>query len=157
MVIGVCLDSAWAAPQEPDPFRAQSLERVSHDIEYMASDEMGGRKPGTPGIKMCEDFLVEEYKKIGLKPLENGTYLQELVVGETRVIDKAQTKLVLQGPDDKTMELDLGKEYQQLRALKNFDLSSELVFAGYGISAVEDHNYDDFGDIDVEGLSLIHI
>ncbi len=157
MVIGVCLDSAWAAPQEPDPFRAQSLERVSHDIEYMASDEMGGRKPGTPGIKMCEDFLVEEYKKIGLKPLENGTYLQELVVGETRVIDKAQTKLVLQGPDDKTMELDLGKEYQQLRALKNFDLSSELVFAGYGISAVEDHNYDDFGDIDVEGKIVVII
>ncbi|MFK7767378.1 MAG: M20/M25/M40 family metallo-hydrolase [Mariniblastus sp.] len=160
LAMGVCFNATWAAaPQESDPFLSQSLKRVSHDIEFMASDEMGGRKPGTPGIKMCEDFLVDEYKKIGLKPLEDGTFLQEFVVKEIRQIGKSkkQTSLVLSGPDGKEMDLELGKQYQQLMPLKDFDLSSDLIFVGYGITAVEDHNYDDFGGIDVEGKIVVII
>jgi len=76
----------WTADQT-------ALKRISHDIEYMASDEMGGRKPGTPGIKMCEDYIVSEFKKAGVKPLDNGTYFQELEVAGPRRLLKEESAL----------------------------------------------------------------
>jgi len=134
----------------------EALERITYDIKYMASDEMGGRQPGTPGIKLCEDYIVAEYKKAGLKPLADGTYFQQMEVGDTRTVDKEATALVLKGPDGKEIKMDLGENYQQLICRKDFDLSSDLVFVGYGISA-DEHNYNDFANIDVEGKIVVMV
>ena len=149
-------EQAEDAKPEYENLDPAALKRITYDIKYMSSDEMGGRQPGTPGIKLCEDFIVAEYKKAGLKTLENGTYFQEMEVGNTRTVDKEVTSLVLSGPDGKKTELDLGENYQQLICRSNFDLSSDLVFVGYGISA-DKHNYDDFAGIDVEGKIVVMI
>lgn len=143
-------------PQEAESAREASLKQVSFDIQYMSSDEMGGRQPGTPGIKLCEDYIVAEYKKAGLKPLEDGTYFQEMEVGNTRVVNKKETALVLKGPNDTEIKLKLGKDFQQLVGRRDFDLDTDLVFVGYGISA-EEHNYDDFDGIDVEDKIVVMI
>ena len=132
------------------------LDQISHDIEYMSSDEMGGRQPGTPGIQLCEDYIVAEYKKAGLKPLENGTYLQPMEVDQTRTVDKEETALTLKGPKETKLKLTLGDEFQQLLGRKDFDLSSDLVFVGYGISA-EEHNFDEYAGIDVDGKVVVLI
>lgn len=147
---------AKAAEKKEVSIDQDALKQVTYDIKYMSSDEMGGRQPGTPGIKLCEDFIVEEYKKAGLKPLENGTYFQEMEVGNTRIVDKAATALALKGPDDAKVELKLGKDFQQLLGRRDFDLSTDLVFVGYGISAPE-HNYDDYKGLDVEGKIVVMI
>ncbi|MEM7784294.1 MAG: M20/M25/M40 family metallo-hydrolase [Planctomycetota bacterium] len=135
---------------------SKRLERVTYDIKYMSSDEMGGRQPGTPGIQLCEDYLIAEYKKAGLKPLADGTYLQSLEVGGKREIVKDSTKLILTGPNDTKLDLKLGENYQQLLGLRNFDLDTEVVFVGYGISA-DEHNYDEYQDLDVEGKLVVLI
>ena len=140
--------SEWTA--DPD-----ALKRVSHDIEYMASDELGGRKPGTPGIQMCEDFIVAEFKKAGVQPLESGTYLQQVNVPGPRKILRADSALALKGPDGQSISLQLGENYQQLNTVrKKTNVSGELVFAGYGISAKE-HLYDDFENVDVKGKIVV--
>ena len=134
-----------------------ALQRVTHDIEYMASDEMGGRKPGTPGIKLCEDYIVAEFKKAGVKPLDDGTYFQPLEVPGPRKLVKADTALTLSGPDDQSITLELGSDYQQLNTVRNkIDVSGELVFVGYGITA-KDHNYDDFQGVDLKGKIAVLI
>ena len=135
----------------------EALKRVTHDIEYMASDEMGGRKPGTPGIKLCEDYIIAEFKKAGVKPLDNGTYLQPLEVPGPRKLIKTDSSLTLSGPDNQNITLDLGSNYQQLSTVRNkTDVSGELVFVGYGITAKE-HNYDDFRDVDLKGKIAVLI
>ena len=140
--------AAWTA----DP---EALKRVSHDIEYMASDELGGRKPGTPGIQMCQDFIVAEFKKAGVQPLDDGTYLQAVEVSGPRKIAKAASALELTGPDEQSVVLQLGENYQQLSTVRNkTEVSGDLVFAGYGISA-EEHLYDDFKDVDLKGKVLV--
>ena len=132
-----------------------ALKRISHDIEYMASDELGGRKPGTPGIQMCEDFIVAEFKKAGVLPLEDGTYLQALEVPGPRKLIKDESTLALKGPDGQSIVLELGENYQQLSTARNkTNVSGDLVFAGYGISA-EEHLYDDFQNVDLEGKVLV--
>ena len=141
---------SWTADSE-------ALKRVTHDIEYMASDEMGGRKPGTPGIKLCEDYIVAEFKKAGVKPLDDGTYFQPLEVPGPRKIIKTDTSLTLSGPDNQNITLELGSDYQQLSTVRNkTDVSGELVFVGYGITANE-HNYDDFQGVDLKGKIAVLI
>ena len=138
----------WTADQT-------ALKRISHDIEYMASDEMGGRKPGTPGIKMCEDYIVSEFKKAGVKPLDNGTYFQELEVAGPRRLLKEESALKLMGPNDQSITLQLGENFQQLSSVRNkTKVTGDLVFAGYGISA-EEHNYDDFRGVDVKDKIVV--
>ena len=140
--------SQWTA----DP---EALKRVTHDIEFMASDEMGGRKPGTPGIQMCQDFIVAEFEKAGVLPLENGTYLQAVEVPGPRKIVKAESMLTLAGPDGQSVDLKIGENYQQLNTVRNkTKVGGDLVFAGYGISA-EEHLYDDFKDADLKGKIVV--
>ena len=152
LICGVAVGQQQVAPK----LNQAALDQITYDIEYMSSDEMGGRQPGTPGIQLCEDYIVEEYKKAGLKPLEDGTYLQSMKVGRTRSVNKDETALSLKGPDGKTLELKLGEDFQQLLGRKEFDLSSDLVFVGYGISA-DEHNFDEYADIDVEGKVVVLI
>ena len=142
--------------QQAPTNNSESLKRVTFDIKYISSDEMGGRQPGTPGIQLCQDYIVQEFEKAGLKPLENGTYLQQMEVGNKRLVNQEEASLVLKGPNDEIVDLELGKDFQQLIVRDDFDLASELVFVGYGISA-EDHNYDDFAGVDVEGKVVVLI
>ena len=133
----------------------EALKRVSRDIKYMASDELSGRKPGTPGIQMCEDFIVAEFKKAGVKPLDSGSYLQAVSVPGPRKMIKTDSTLELKGPDGKSIELQLGENFQQLRTVRNkTNVGGDLVFAGYGITA-EEHLYDDFQNTDFEGKIVV--
>ncbi|GAA4335997.1 M28 family peptidase [Flaviaesturariibacter amylovorans] len=48
---------------------------------YLASDELGGRRPGTPGIEKAAAFIADEFRKAGLQPLPGATgFLQEFPV-----------------------------------------------------------------------------
>lgn len=63
------------AQQKPDQQIAISeVERIE---KVLASDEMQGRRAGSPGIEKAASFIAEEFKKAGLQTLNNsGTYLQ---------------------------------------------------------------------------------
>lgn len=132
------------------------LDRVTHDIKYLASDEMAGRQPGTPGIKLAEDFIVEEYKKAGLKPLENGTYFQEMEVGNVSKLKSDSVKLVLSGPNGIVLHPEIGKDWQALTSRRGFKVDQDLVFVGYGITA-EEHNFDEYKGIDVKDKIVVLI
>lgn len=137
----------WTADQD-------SLARVSNDIKTLASPEMAGRQPGTPGIKLAEDYLVAQYQAIGLSPLKNGTYLQEFEVGQSATVDAETSTLVFRGPNDQKIELAIDQDWQLLTSRGDFQLSSEIVFVGYGISA-EEINFDEYSGIDVEGKVVV--
>ncbi|RYZ16715.1 MAG: M28 family peptidase, partial [Chitinophagaceae bacterium] len=48
---------------------------------YLASNELAGRKPGTPGSEKAAAFIAEEMRKAGLQPLPGATgFLQEFSV-----------------------------------------------------------------------------
>ncbi|RYY39492.1 MAG: M28 family peptidase [Chitinophagaceae bacterium] len=48
---------------------------------YLASDELAGRRPGTPGSEKAAAFIAEEMRKAGLQPLPGASgFLQEFSV-----------------------------------------------------------------------------
>ena len=136
---------------------AEALERVTQHIRYLASDELGGRQPGTPGMELAEKYILDEYKKIGLKPFSEETgFIQPFGVGKTRKLDKEGTSLVLNGPDGMTMELELDEQFRPQTSREDFDVTGSLVFVGYGIKATE-HNYNEYEDVDLEGKIVVMI
>jgi len=50
--------------------------RMLKDLEFLASDELGGRRAGTPGNARAREYLVEGFRSAGLQPLA-GSYTQE--------------------------------------------------------------------------------
>ena len=54
-----------------------SAKRMLATVKYLAGDELEGRGLGSAGIEKAAQYIVEQFKKAGLKPAgENGTYFQ---------------------------------------------------------------------------------
>ena len=53
---------------------------------YLASDELAGRKPFTPGIEKAAKFISAEFEKAGLKKT-NGSYLQSFPMYQSKVLN----------------------------------------------------------------------
>ncbi|WP_298304740.1 M20/M25/M40 family metallo-hydrolase [uncultured Erythrobacter sp.] len=68
-VICVSLAACATVPRGPDPqaVRDAIAARMMRDIEVLASDEFGGRKPGTPGGEKTIAYIVDRMQQIGLQ------------------------------------------------------------------------------------------
>ena len=71
--------------------QAQQIDKIitrseTERIEtYLASDELAGRKPFTPGIEKAAKFISEEFEKAGLQKT-NGSYLQSFPMYQSKLL-----------------------------------------------------------------------
>ncbi len=145
--------TTFAQVNDNQTSRDRALKQLSYEIKYLASDELGGRQPGTPGIVLAEKFIVDAFKKAGLKPPKGQDhYFQEFSVGSTRYLDKEASSFAINGT-----ELKLGEQFSFLQGRRPYDIDAEIVFLGYSINADEDHNYNEFRDADVQGKLVVVI
>jgi len=136
--------------QLPDIDAAAVLEHT----KVLSSDKFEGRAPGTMGEELTVSYLVDQFKKIGLKPGNtDGTYVQKVpLVGITPtpaplVFTKGKQQLTLKWKDD---VVAWTKQVADLVILDK----SDLVFVGYGVVAPE-YNWDDYKGVDVKGKTLV--
>jgi Zn-dependent M28 family amino/carboxypeptidase len=129
--------------------------RMLADIKTLSSDEFEGRAPGSKGEELTVKFLQDAFTKIGLQPGNtDGTFVQPLpLVG----ITASNTRpLSISGQGKKATfkwrdELVAWtRRVTDTASLEN----SEIVFAGYGVTAPE-FNWDDFKDVDVKGKTIL--
>ena len=72
--------------------RAQNANNVINSNEVqriestLASDDMRGRRAGTPDIDKAASFIVDEFKKAGLQPLRGNSFLQEFSMLRPKMI-----------------------------------------------------------------------
>ena len=123
-------------------------------VTEFSSDEFLGRKPFTRGEEKAVDFLINEYKRIGLEPAINGSYIQEVPMVEVKTMPDEKMKINLRHA---SLELNYKDDYvafsKQLVDEINFS-NSEIVFAGYGIVAPE-YDWNDYEGINVKGKTVI--
>src|SRR6516164_4027670 len=126
---------------------------LSH-TKVLSSDEFEGRAPGTKGEELTVNYLVDQFKKIGLKPGNpDGTYVQKVpLVGITPtpaslVFAKGKAQLTLNWKDD---VVAWTKHVADVASLDK----SDVVFVGYGVVAPE-FNWDDYKGLDVKGKTLV--
>ena len=134
----------------PDP----DVDAVLAHTKVLSSDEFQGRAPGTRGEELTVNYLVEQFRKMGLKPgNSDGTFIQKVpLVGITPepaplVVRHGSTEQRLAWKDD---VVAWSKHVAPSAAIEN----SELVFVGYGVVAPE-FNWDDYKGLDVKGKTLV--
>jgi Zn-dependent M28 family amino/carboxypeptidase len=130
------------------------MAAVLAHTKALASDEFEGRAPGTAGEDRTVGFLVDQFKKAGLKPGNtDGTYIQKVpLVGITPspaplVFKKDAATQTLKWKDDVVA-------WTKHVAPSASIADSELVFVGYGVVAPE-FNWDDYKGMDVKGKTLV--
>jgi Peptidase family M28 len=76
ILVALCLSTiSFSFCQSIDKvINAQEVERIE---KRLSSDEMQGRGTFTPGIDKAADFIAEEFKKAGIKPVKGSSYMQE--------------------------------------------------------------------------------
>jgi Zn-dependent M28 family amino/carboxypeptidase len=129
--------------------------RLLEHIRVLSSDEFEGRAPGSKGEELTVKYLEDEFKKIGLRPGNtDGSYVQDLpLVGITGANSRALT--VTGGGKKTTLKWrdEVVAWTRRVADTASID-NSELIFAGYGVTAPE-FNWNDFKDVDIKGKTII--
>jgi Zn-dependent M28 family amino/carboxypeptidase len=129
--------------------------RILADIKVLSSDEFEGRAPGSKGEELTVKFLEDAFTKIGLRPGNtDGTFVQALpLVGITATNTRP---LTISGHGKKTTfrwRDDLVAWTKRVADTASIE-NSEIVFAGYGVTAPE-FRWDDFKDVDITGKTIL--
>src|SRR5580698_8129942 len=133
------LTSALAAVLFSFPLLAQAPAQTDWDaagakwwshVEYLASDELKGRLPGTPGFEQATQYVVEQFKAIGLKPAGGDGYLQPIKLLSLRT-DNAKSSIELESAGKRT-SLEVGKDITlSPHVTQGPAVDAPLVFIGY--------------------------
>lgn len=123
---------------------------IRADECFLASDELEGREITERGQKVAALYIKTQFEKNGLKPI-NGSYYQKIKV--LKIYPPKNPELIINS--DSIISAKLFEEFYPSSEGRIIpEISGEVVFAGYGITA-PDFNYDDYRDIDVKGKIVL--
>ncbi len=155
-----CVLSLTASAQIPESIlkdlSSVDSNRIKAHVAYLADDKLLGRKAGSPGYKMAVDYVVEQYKKMGLQPAgENGGYLQEVYLRNSK-INPETASLTLTLPSGEQKQLQWGVDYvfTPHPEKESVDFNAPLVFVGAGFDTPQ-INFEDYRNIDVKGKIVV--
>ncbi len=81
------------------------IENLKTGITYLSSDQMEGRRTGTPGEKMAYEYLSDQFEKSGLQPKGNeNSFIQSFDINEGKEILPTTHLLI----DDSSIEINDG-------------------------------------------------
>lgn len=131
IVISLCLTTTVFA--QLDSVRVKPL--LKNHISTLASDEYGGREPGTKGEELARNYIIGEFKTIGLSPKGTNGFLQPFTFTKN-VKAGAASKLVIGGTT-----IPAGESCYPLAYSANGSAKGQSAMVGYGINApTQQHN-----------------
>ena len=144
-VVSALLSTAAAAQTDPT--------RLSQTVKTLASDKFGGRAPGTAGEKVTVDWLIAQFKGLGLEPgAANGAWTQAVPMIHTRIDAGAALRVG-------NTVLTQGKEVAVTTvadATRIAVANAPMVFVGYGVTAPE-AGWNDFKEQDLRGKVAVFL
>lgn len=144
--------AARAAPAEP----TFSPDRFRSHVEFLASDLVEGRNPGTRGYDIAALYVAEQFRALGLKPAgENGTWYQTVKLQERRFGD-AGASLTITGADGAARRFANADNVllgpSALETSTVFD--APVVFVGFGMDDPA-QGFNDYRGLDVRGKIVV--
>jgi Zn-dependent M28 family amino/carboxypeptidase len=124
-------------------------------IERLPSDEFEGRAPGTPGEAKTVAYLIDQFGKAGLKPGNNGSWIQKVPLVE--ITGEGHAPLTISGKGGSAQRFSYGSDWVGATYREATDVNlanSELVFVGYGIVAPE-KGWNDYAGLDMKGKTAV--
>ncbi|OOG52641.1 aminopeptidase [Rhodanobacter sp. B05] len=152
------LHAATAARPEASPVTLAPSINAADFARFdktLASDAFGGRKPGTIGAQRTLDFLVDEFKRMGLQPGNHGSWFQTVPADSTLLLNGNVKLDVAAGGRHTNFANQVDMVVQTLQSKAQVDLKhSPIVFLGYGADAPNWH-WNDYQGVDVKGKTVI--
>jgi hypothetical protein len=153
--------SALALAQKPGPHsESPSADRLRETVKYLASDELEGRRTGSPGANEAANYIAREFWRLGLsdakrsseavsnsfsaegiKKLQDQTlarYQQPFPYVAGVELGKSNLFYVNHRRADDTVPLKVSEDWMPLGFSSNGDIKKAgYVFVGYGITDAE--------------------
>ena len=132
-----------------------SAEDFAAHIRVLASDEFGGRQPGSAGEEKTVNYLRTQFERLGLEPGNGDSYFQTVPMTETTADVAASRMAVRIG--GKPHELAFGTQIVLGSNTGRTDINvqdSPMVFVGYGVNAPE-LGWNDYAGVDVKGKTVV--
>jgi Peptidase family M28/PDZ domain/PA domain len=125
-------------------------------VKFLASPEMRGRATGSPELEKAAAYIRDQFRGMQLKPVSGDSYFQDFDVTTSAHLGKKNT--IRYGANGNTGKFPERLEYQDdfipLNLSSAGEVSGDVVFAGFGITAPE-YNYDDYAGLDVQGKIVL--
>ena len=131
--------AACSAPKNIIKIDTQTTDNLKTHIQFLADDKLEGRRTGTKGEELAMQYIIKQFKEIGLTPKGTEYYPQSFIVNDGKQMDEI-TELTIN--DNR---LEIGKDFfvfpfspdQKIEALPSlalqevgmpwfFDLKDEL-------------------------------
>lgn len=124
---------------------AFTSEAAFGHIEFLASEQLKGRKPGTPEAFVAADYIRSEFLSAGAKLImEEGFQRFDVITGIS--LGNENTLQIEKQP------FIAGSDFTPLPFSMNGNLEATAVFVGYGMEISNDSvNWNDFQDVDLKG------
>ncbi|MBN1940234.1 MAG: M20/M25/M40 family metallo-hydrolase [Candidatus Aminicenantes bacterium] len=125
-------------------------------VEELTSEKFGGRLTGTPEFEASAEWVISHLKKWGVQPGgDNGTYRQKFPNPYTLVFPGGECSLHLPVKDGIVKKFyTYESEFLPGGTSGSGEVTAEVVFVGYGITAPE-LGYDDYAGVDVKGKIVL--
>jgi hypothetical protein len=164
-LFAILVISAFQVIQSQDDFETKLLkqfhkitsEEMMTWIEKLCSPEFNGRLTGTPEYLASAEWVAGNLKEWGIKPAgDNGSYFQWFNSPYTVINETGSLTLNLRQSDGQVIRKNYNypDDYYPGMNSGNGEITAEVVFVGYGVTAPE-LNYDDYKGIDVKGKIVL--
>jgi Zn-dependent M28 family amino/carboxypeptidase len=142
-----------AAPVHATPEGDAGARWWAH-VQALANDGMEGRGTGTPGYDRAADYVIAQFKALGLKPAGIDGYKQPVAFIE-QVILADQSRAALVGPQGEVALAAPGDLiFSGGGGPAPESIDAPMVFAGYGLHLPE-AGHDDFAGLDLRGKIVV--
>jgi Peptidase family M28/PA domain len=130
---------------------------IRSHIAFLADDKLKGRYPGTEGFQTAVDYVIDQYKKIGLQPGgDNNGFTQKLIIRKS-LVNNSSSVAILKDKKGNTDSLVFARDFVPVAhpLIEHVNTEGQLVFAGYGVEIPG--GYSDYNGIDVKGKVVVVI
>src|ERR1700680_2730389 len=122
------LAGGWAAAE------LSTTEYLGY-VKYLASPEMRGRASGSPELEKAAGFIRDQFRSTSLKPLSGDNYYQDFDITTSARLGRDNKLNYLNGREKK--QLRFQQDFMPLNLSSAGDISGQVVFVGFGITAPE--------------------
>jgi hypothetical protein len=150
---------------------------IKGQLDFLASDWTEGRETTTKGEFMAGDYIASIFQIYGVLPsgdMEGGgyrfdpsgnkpvqipptrSYFQKINFNQTLAQEATMEIITREGLVENRVILSQGKDFVSYESIGNIDVTSPVIFIGYGYKN-DEIGYDDFKDMDLKGKIVLRL
>lgn len=121
-------------------------DAIRHEIQYLASPALEGRRTATPGERKAAAFIEQQFRSAGLDDVKQQSFQFQSGVG----IGPHNAMVLTLGGE--RIHAEINQQFAPLPLSANGEVAGEILFVGYGIAT---DKYDSFAGLDLKNKIVL--